>query len=98
MKKALLFTFTFFFGANLMAQLAPNKVLNSSNKALINDKVIMSGDEVLKDLMQAPRAGHSGSKKVVKKNAVKKREPGYLYYAKPVGGYLEVRKRKMKNH
>ena len=54
MKKALLFTFTFFFGANLMAQFAPNKVLNSSNKALINDKVIMSGDEVLKDLMQAP--------------------------------------------
>ena len=51
-----------------------------------------------KDLMQAPRAGHSGSKKVVKKNSVKKREPGYLYYAKPVGGYLEVRKRKMKNH
>jgi hypothetical protein len=54
MKKALLLTFTFFFGANLTAQVAPNKVLNSSNKALINDKVIMSGDEVLKDLMQTP--------------------------------------------
>ena len=54
MKRILLLTFTFFFGANLTAQVAPNKVLNSSNKALINDKVIMSGDEVLKDLMQTP--------------------------------------------
>ncbi len=54
MKKALLLTFIYFFGANLMAQIAPNKALNSSNKALINDKVIMSGDEVLKDLMQTP--------------------------------------------
>ena len=54
MKKALLFIFTFFFGAHLIAQVAPNKALNSSNKALINDKVIMSGDEVLKDLMQSP--------------------------------------------
>ena len=54
MKRILLLTFTFFFGANLTAQVAPNKVLNSSNKALINDKVIMSGDEVLKDLMRSP--------------------------------------------
>jgi len=49
-----------------------------------------------KDLMRAPRAGQSGSKKVIKKNAVKKREKGYLYYPKPNSrGMLEVRKRVM---
>ena len=51
-----------------------------------------------KDLWQAPRAGKSGSKKIVKRNAVKDRQSGYLYYAKPVGQYLEVRRRRMKNH
>lgn len=56
MKKALLFGLTFFFGANLMAQVPPNKAFNSSNTGLINDKVIMSGDEVLKELMQSPNA------------------------------------------
>ena len=50
------------------------------------------------DLWQAPRAGKSGQKKIVKRNAVKTRQAGYLYYAKPVAGKLEVRKRRMKNH
>ena len=54
MKKTLLFIFTLIFGANLMAQMAPNEVLNSSDIAVINDKVIMSGDEVLKDLIREP--------------------------------------------
>ncbi len=51
-----------------------------------------------RDLWQTPRAGKSGSKKVIKKNAVKERKKGYLYYPKPVGQYLEVRMRRMKNH
>ena len=54
MKKALLFIFTLMFGANLIAQIAPNKVLNASDIAVIDDKVIMSGDEVLKDLIREP--------------------------------------------
>lgn len=54
MKKGLLFILTLLFGANLMAQMAPNKVLNASDIAVINDKVIMSGDEVLKDLIREP--------------------------------------------
>ena len=44
MQKALLFIFTLIFGTNLMAQVAPNKVLNASDIAVIDDKVIMSGD------------------------------------------------------
>ena len=52
MKKGLLFIFILLFGINLMAQMAPNKVLNASDIAVINDKVIMSGDEVLKDLIR----------------------------------------------
>ena len=54
MQKALLFIFTLIFGINLMAQVAPNKVLNASDIAVIDDKVIMSGDEVLKDLIREP--------------------------------------------
>ena len=54
MKRGLLFIFTLLFGANLMAQMAPNKVLNASDIAVIDDKVIMSGDEVLKDLIREP--------------------------------------------
>ena len=54
MKKGLLFIFTLLFGANLIAQVAPNKVLNASNIAVIDDKVIMGGDEVLKDLIREP--------------------------------------------
>ena len=46
MKKAILFILTLTFGANLMAQMAPNKVLNASDIAVIDDKVMMSGDEV----------------------------------------------------
>ena len=51
MKRGLLFIFTLLFGINLMAQMVPNKVLNASDIAVIDDKVMMSGDEVLKDLM-----------------------------------------------
>ena len=54
MKKGLLFIFTLLFGANLMAQMSPNKVLNASDIAVIDDKVIMGGDEVLKDLIREP--------------------------------------------
>jgi len=54
MKKGLLFIFTLLFGANLMAQIAPNQVFNASDIAVINDKVIMGGDEVLKDLIREP--------------------------------------------
>jgi len=54
MKKGLLFIFTLLFAVNLIAQIAPNKVLNSSDIAVINDKVIMSGDELLKDLIREP--------------------------------------------
>ena len=54
MKKGLLVIFTLLFGINLMAQIPPSKVLNSSDIAVINDKVIMSGDEVLKDLIREP--------------------------------------------
>jgi len=54
MKKALLFIFTLVFGANLMAQMSPNTVLNASDIAVIDDKVIMGGDEVLKDLIREP--------------------------------------------
>ena len=52
MKRGLLFIFTLLFGINLMAQMAPNKVLNASDIAVIDDKVMMSGDEVLKDLIR----------------------------------------------
>ena len=54
MKKGLLFIFILLFGINSMAQMAPNKVLNASDIAVIDDKVIMSGDEVLKDLIREP--------------------------------------------
>ena len=57
MQKALLFIFTLIFGINLMAQvapIAPNKVLNASDIAVIDDKVMMSGDEVLKNLIREP--------------------------------------------
>ena len=54
MKRGLLFIFTLLFGINLMAQMAPNKVLNASDIAVIDDKVMMSGDEVLKDLIREP--------------------------------------------
>ena len=54
MKRGLLFIFTLLFGISLMAQMAPNKVLNASDIAVIDDKVIMSGDEVLKDLIREP--------------------------------------------
>lgn len=54
MKRGLLFIFTLLFGINLMAQMAPNKVLNASDIAVIDDKVIMSGDEVIKDLIREP--------------------------------------------
>ena len=54
MKRGLLFIFTLLFGISLMAQMAPNKVLNASDIAVIDDKVIMSGDEVIKDLIREP--------------------------------------------
>ena len=54
MKRGLLFIFTLLFGISLMAQMAPNKVLNASDIAVIDDKVMMSGDEVLKDLIREP--------------------------------------------
>ena len=54
MKKGLLIIFTLIFGVNLIAQIAPNKVLNASDIAVVNDKVIMSGDEVLRDMIKEP--------------------------------------------
>ena len=54
MKKLLLTFCILFFGVSLIAQISPNKAFNSSNRALINDKVTMNGDEVLKDLIREP--------------------------------------------
>ena len=48
-----------------------------------------------KDLWQTPRAKQSGQKKIIKRNAVNKREKGYLYYPKMVNGELVVRRRRM---
>tara|TARA_Y100001970_G_C14088838_1_gene778862 strand:- start:350 stop:754 length:405 start_codon:yes stop_codon:yes gene_type:complete len=48
-----------------------------------------------KDLWQTPRAKQSGQKKIIKRNAVNKREKGYLYYPKMVNGELQVRRRRM---
>jgi hypothetical protein len=43
----------------IFAQTSPNKAFNSSNIALINDKVAMNGDEVLKDLIREPNPNTS---------------------------------------
>jgi len=43
----------------IFAQISPNKAFNSSNIALINDKVAMNGDEVLKDLIREPNPNTS---------------------------------------
>ncbi len=59
MKKLLLTFCILFFSMQIFAQTSPNKAFNSSNIALINDKVAMNGDEVLKDLIREPNPNTS---------------------------------------
>ena len=59
MKKLLLTFCILFFSMQIFAQISPNKAFNSSNIALINDKVAMNGDEVLKDLIREPNPNTS---------------------------------------
>ena len=48
---------------------------------------------------QVPRAGKTGTKKVVERNVLSNRRYGYLYFLKPNrSGTLSVHSRRMKNH
>ena len=84
------------------------KHFNKKNLQLISKSIfeeqkkfnikLSGGDTVISKKSSFSAVAIGFSKKIVKRNAVKDRQSGYLYYAKPVGQFLEVRRRRMKNH